>query len=612
MKKAIIHISDLHVTAILNEKNENSKKAEEVWLNTDKNDPNNSYYINAFCDFIKENYKNRKFYLLISGDIANQASEIEYDFAQEYLSDMLTQLEIPKERLLIVPGDHDINRYECQKAFMEGKKNNPSKKPYAYNEEKYSYFSSFYEKIRSKKFDSNKNIIDILDFKDEKILLVGINSNYKIDYEGGDGAVNIEYLKEELQNIDEKYKEYSKIAVFHHNPYASYEDSYIGQWDKDNLVEFIRVLNSFQFKVLFHGNEHTRNSRFIDQIYSSDCGSFAKKKPAPSFKIYDIEYTENKTYLSLYLIVLQNANKNIEHEFGAWGEQNCRHMGEVEKIVLKESFSSNEITPDSTLDSKNSDENKTKVQSTETLAPKPYSNPTTKAELLKRVKNEQVYHSGHFHWSETSRAHNWIDASTLLNKVDNLEYSQSAILDIIEHEKIEYDFIIGLGMEGNLLSTGLLFKSNKPYSFLPYSYRYDEHNLYEKKLNYSNDGRYKTILIITDVVNEGRTLRKLINKREKDFFAKVEDIIVVSLFYAGNKTSNSISILNRKDDASFDKENDHIENRIRYYYVLDLQVEKCPHSNNFRNECTIYKEKLCTIYRFYDEDKALSKKETVV
>lgn len=611
MKKAFIHISDLHVTAAVNEKGEKSKKVENVWLNTDNNDQINSCYINTFCNFIKENYKDREFYLLITGDITNQSDEIEYDFAQKYISDILTQLGISANNLLIVPGDHDVNRYECRKAFMEGREINPSKKPCNYNEEKYCYFSSFYEKIKSKKFDYDKSIVDILDFEVEKILLVGINSNYNIDYDGGDGAVNINCLKKGLQDINKKYEEYSKIAVFHHNLYASYENSSTGQWDKDNLVEFMGVLNSFEFKCLFYGNEHTRNSKSDNQIYRSDCGSFAQKSPAPSFKIYDIEHTEHKTFLPLHLIVLQNANKNTDHKFGSWGELNNQHMGEIGEIILKELPSlKNKPKEDNILDTLNTFElNETKAQPTEVSTISSYSNPEIKAELLKRVKNEQLYHSGHFHWSETSRAHNWIDASTLLSKVDNLEYSQSAILDIIEHEKIEYDFIIGLGIEGNLLSTDLLFRSNKPYSFLPYSYRYDGHNLYEKRLNYSNDGSYKTVLIITDVVNEGRTLRKLINKREKDFFAKVENIIVVSLFYAGDDTSNSINILNRIENNSFDKENDHIEGRIKYHYVLDLQVEKCPNSNNFRNECVIYKEKLCTVYCFYDEAKALSKKE---
>ena len=51
-----------------------------------------------------------------------------------------------------------------------------------------------------------------------------------------------------------------------------------------------------------------------------------------------------------------------------------------------------------------------------------------------------------------------------------------------------------------MIATRLSVKYNKPYSFLPYSYRYDDHSEYEKVLNYTNNGEFKKILIITDVV----------------------------------------------------------------------------------------------------------------
>ena len=75
--------------------------------------------------------------------------------------------------------------------------------------------------------------------------------------------------------------------------------------------------------------------------------------------------------------------------------------------------------------------------------------------------------------------------------------------------------IIGLGYEGNIISSKAAIKFNKPYSFLPYSYRHDEHHEYENQLNFDNSNNdYKNILIITDVVNDGRTIRKLIKKRQ--------------------------------------------------------------------------------------------------
>jgi orotate phosphoribosyltransferase len=238
--------------------------------------------------------------------------------------------------------------------------------------------------------------------------------------------------------------------------------------------------------------------------------------------------------------------------------------------------------------------------------------------LFKIIKEKKLFHSGHFHWSETSRSHNWIDITKILNNNQDLNLAKDAVIDLISKNILsrgqDFDFIIGLGIEGNILSTKLAIKQNKPYSFLPYSYRYDDHNDSEKELYFENNGNYKSILIITDVVNDGRTIRKLIHKegRADKFFKGVEKIFVVSLFYTGNQSNKTPSILNLSIDNIKEDgiKGDHVENRIEYYYVLDMKVEKCPYGENYRHDCLIMREpSLGCIHRFYDEEKALKKLE---
>ena len=111
--------------------------------------------------------------------------------------------------------------------------------------------------------------------------------------------------------------------------------------------------------------------------------------------------------------------------------------------------------------------------------------------------------------------------------------SKKYILNLIDKNKLDFDFIIGLGIEGNMLATRTSIIKNKDYTFLPYSYRYEDHSTHEKQLNFENDGKIKTVLIITDVVHDGRTIRKLIHKKRTEdntakFFEPVEKIFVVS------------------------------------------------------------------------------------
>jgi hypothetical protein len=127
-------------------------------------------------------------------------------------------------------------------------------------------------------------------------------------------------------------------------------------------------------------------------------------------------------------------------------------------------------------------------------------------------------------------------------------------------------------------------------------------------LNFDNNSQiFKSVLIVTDVVNDGRTIRKLIKKREEEFFSKVEKIYVISLFYTGEFTLNN-NILNFdfiKNISEYDLLSDEEVNNIEFYTVKKLKVEKCPYGRNFREECFIYKDELSCVNLFYDEARYL-------
>lgn len=612
MKKVILHISDLHISLHEDLKGNPPKRGINSWLTTNP-DNNPSYeYVRAFIKYVISKFTNDcEFTLLVTGDITNEADEKEFEYAFKYLDLIRTELNINNSNILLLPGDHDINRVDNQNAFIAGKKNGNSNKSYEYTE-KYDKFSAFYSKFLDKDFNKEGPVINLFEYKEEKLLLIGLNSNYIIDYEGGEGFIDSEKLRNEMKQISTKYSDYSKIVSFHHNIYSTFENKGTGQWDITNRKEVLSILNQYGIKCIFYGNEHTRDSKFFgskkeDLMYRCDSGSFASKGTQPSFKVYELQHSASQFKLKNFLVLLQNANKLDEMEFGKWGMQNNIDLSELDEIILVESPSKPliELNLLDELTEVNTNENNTLTKAT-TIS---YNNYYYKDKLFNIVKNKKIFHSGHFHWSETSRAHNWIDISKILNDKDDLYDAKNAIIDVIEMCELrdKFDFIIGLGIEGNILSTRASVKYNKPYSFLPYSYRYDEHNKYEKILNFKNDNNFNSVLIITDVVNDGRTLRKLINKREPDFFKDVRKIIVVSLFYTGENDSNSPQILNTYE-PNYDNVNDHLENRIEYYYVLNLKVEKCPYGANYENECIIVKDGLGCVHNFYDKAKANEKK----
>ena len=345
----------------------------------------------------------------------------------------------------------------------------------------------------------------------------------------------------------------------------------------------------------------------------SDSGPLTSKKNDSAFKIYEIELTDDIILTNkIYGLIKTGAFENPYH----WEQRNNSHCKQDEAIRV---FIKNtpDVTDDITeiLSEENIDtEESLNIQTSGfTLNEKNiYYNPLYTDVLYNKVKELNIFHTGHFHWSETSRAHNWIDISKLIENKENLNFLKNAVIDVLE-AKIQtenIDLIIGLGYEGNILATKLAIKYNKPYSFLPYSYRHHEHHSTETELNFENDQKlFKNVLIITDVVNDGRTIRKLIKKRQKDFFSNVDKTYVISLFYTGESILNN-NILNFefiKSIKDYDLLTDEEVNNIEFYTVKSLKVEKCPHGKNFREECLIYKDELSCVNLFYDEKKYTSK-----
>ncbi|EJL59263.1 hypothetical protein [Flavobacterium sp. CF136] len=619
-KKAIIHLSDLHIS--IHETLKGVPIDCNSILTTDKFNESVNNFIKEFCKTINEKFNGTELILVISGDITDKSIVEEYSTAKYIIEEITSKLNIPEHKILIVPGDHDINRDDCRKAHENGKRNEDNKKSFEYFDEKFEKFKSFYDSFYKSGltiFDSKKSIINYIKLDDEKLLLIGLNSNFKIDYDGGNGFFNTIQLESELDEINKTYSEYSKIAVFHHNIFASYENKMKGQWDDEhnNRLAVFRVFEKYPINCLFYGNEHTRSSAISisHRIAYSDSGTFAnsKKNPISSFKVYEILFDKKSLKLKNNLfLLLEGGLSDLEFKFGKWTLQLQSELdGELDEISIRIPEESEEVKEDLSLD-KTFEEPKLIVEAKKPIPVNylPFSNENEDhKKLLKIIKTKNLFHSGHFHWSETSRAHNWIDISQILNDRNNLLDSKKMILNIISKNKLEFDFIIGLGIEGNILATRTSVIYNKPYTFLPYSYRYDDHSKFEKKLNFQNNGIYDTILIVTDVVHDGRTIRKLLHKKREDetykFFQKAKKIIVVSLFFTGELSLDNTEyhiLLNRSDNNEFDSVNDHVEDRIQFHFVSHIKVETCPYTKeNYKTDCIIVREGLSCIHKFYTE-----------
>jgi hypothetical protein len=610
MKKAIIHISDLHITTHLDPNGFKKKNGINSYFNTDENDEFGNAFLQSIIDSIKKGFSETEFYLMVTGDISDSAKKSEFKEASKILTEFTNSLSIDKSKTLLLPGDHDVNRNDCTIAFENSV--GEYKIAFEFHKEKFEKFTEFYNNFYSKErieFNAENAICRKIDLTPDSII-IGLNSNFRIGAESGKGYIDIEKLKLELEEIIHDNSGKQIFAAFHHNMEAKYADKGIGDWNEDNLHLVKGLLQNNDVKLFFYGNEHTSFSIEDEGVlFQSAVGTLSKKhieNSIFSFKVYEIDDSDG-FMLNIKLFNYQPQNSPQLLSKGYWHLMDNSPQ-EKKKFVIKNPSrnSSPAIKEIPFLESTDFEE--LPIQQVDKTK---YS-----TKLFNLVKEKKLFHSGHFHWSETSRAHNWIDVTKILNNFNDLVFAKNAILDLVErYIDKNFDFVIGLGIEGNILSTKTSIKHEKPYSFLPYSYRYDGHNDFEREICFENDNKYKSVLIITDVVNDGRTIRKLIHKegRAVDFFKSVEKIFVVSLFYTGNHSKPNTSILNLTPEELIQKdilEEDHPENRISYYFVTAMKVEECPYKKDYKTACLLMQNPdLGCIHKFYDDEKVEKRKK---
>ena len=588
----IYHFSDLHI----------SEKSNSSIIEIEEINNNGDRYI-AFKNAInKEFAKTKNNILIVSGDIADTASENEYQAASKFFND----LDILNERIFIIPGNHDINEKDnttfwCQKV---GRGENCQKFE---SIEKYNEFSKFYESVLTpKKFNANKIIIDKFICDSTQTMILFLNSCSKCyaiqgDYSGM-GFINVSQLENEIEELsknEKKYSTYNKFICFHQNIEINYTLDTKNGFETQNRKNIEDLFKKEKIKGVIYGHQHTGDNFNKNGLFHLNVDSLLKNNTDnKGFNLYSLEKEDKRIVFKQNIFSLRTNELHNNSNFTFFILSNPTE----EVLSMPNATNSQEIIANKVIHNVPQIENKDSENDVSVNSNKlsEYSE-----KLLEYVKKINIVKTGHFHWSDTSRAHNWIDIPQLLNKKKYLDNIQNWILDIKNKNNINPDLIIALGLEGNLISVKVALENEIPFSYLPYSYRYNDHTPLEKELKIESNllNKVKSLLIITDVVHDGKTIKNIgynINEDEnikKLFNSKtLEKVYIISMFFTG--TNFNRYILDEKDK------------KYELYPITQIHIVECPYDNNedgkeinyWKTKCDIYCNKLDKIYKFYNEN----------
>ncbi|GKU24074.1 hypothetical protein CFOLD11_09000 [Clostridium folliculivorans] len=242
-KFTLLHLSDLHID------------------NAD--DPNfaiaREYLKNDLIKIIKEKRKQIDA-VVISGDIINKGKLQSYDLAKNMIREIIDIAELSADKVLIVPGNHDIARDNMVKVLYENLSEEDLNDINFIND-KWQYFKlrfkpylQFVNEVLNREFIQEDNPFEIRDIKlnDVKVRFILLNTSW-LSF-GSDDFGKLLIGRWQLENLTEKIRKLDKsdfcIAVTHHPL----------EWltpDQKELVDnYLRDEMKLGVNAILHGHIH--------------------------------------------------------------------------------------------------------------------------------------------------------------------------------------------------------------------------------------------------------------------------------------------------------------------------------------------------------------------
>jgi 3',5'-cyclic AMP phosphodiesterase CpdA len=194
--------------------------------------------------------------LAVTGDLAESGMKREFDDVLRFLHRMEAVLGLGRQRVLIIPGNHDINRKACEAYFNQCEANEETPgEPYWPKLQHYaSFFERFYEGLNGIRF-TQAEPWTLYEIEELRLVIAGLNSTWKEshrkeDHHGWVGEKQLRWFAEKLRTYRERG--WLRLGLVHHNVLRGAMEDDENLRDADALE---RILGA-ELSVLLHGHTH--------------------------------------------------------------------------------------------------------------------------------------------------------------------------------------------------------------------------------------------------------------------------------------------------------------------------------------------------------------------
>jgi 3',5'-cyclic AMP phosphodiesterase CpdA len=209
--------------------------------------------------------------IVLSGDIAEKGMKSEYDQARAFVDALCKHTGLGYERIVVVPGNHDVSWGLSAAYFAECEGNEtPPREPYP---KKWRHYQAFVASLHGEAAFTEDRPYRLHRFDDLRLVVAALNSTMKESHREGDhygwcGVEQLRWFADELRTV----RGMARVGVVHHNARRKATADNENLRDADDLDEILGP----HLDLLLHGHTHQgREDRLADGTLVLATGSTA-------------------------------------------------------------------------------------------------------------------------------------------------------------------------------------------------------------------------------------------------------------------------------------------------------------------------------------------------
>jgi WD40 repeat protein/3',5'-cyclic AMP phosphodiesterase CpdA len=196
--------------------------------------------------------------MVVTGDLAEWGLPSEFDQVVEFLTALTEAVQLPRQHVAIVPGNHDVNRDDCAAYFLEQRA--AEREPVAPYWRKWKHFAAafkqFYEGVDGVSFTPDEPWT-LFEMPDLAVVVAGLNSTMAeshraADHYGWVGEHQLRWFAERLAGYGDQG--WLRLAAVHHNAVRGAVASDENLRDAEHLDQWLGQRGLVN--LLLHGHTH--------------------------------------------------------------------------------------------------------------------------------------------------------------------------------------------------------------------------------------------------------------------------------------------------------------------------------------------------------------------